>query len=276
MSARNAVGPASLVCAASLLACGALMTVTAAVPRAQAGERPPGDLDTARLEAADAEPQNWFTLGRDKNGSYYSPLKGIEAGNVDRLGFAWDYDLGNPQRGQEATPIVIDGVLYTAGTWGYVYAVDAATGRELWRYDPKPNYFYGRNPCCDLVNRGVAVWKGKVYVSSVDGRLHALDAATGKKIWETETFTDHTLPYSSTGAPQIAGSLVIVGNSGSDMGRGGVRGYTAAYDLDTGAFKWRFYTVPPAVGMPFENPELAAAAKTWGDHALSRGWLRNS
>ncbi|HMD73492.1 MAG TPA: PQQ-dependent dehydrogenase, methanol/ethanol family [Steroidobacteraceae bacterium] len=265
MPARNTVGRASLVSAASLLAC-ALMSVTAAVPRGQAAERPPGDLDSARLEAADSEPQNWFTLGRDKDGTYYSPLKGIDAGNVDRLGFAWDYDLGNPMRGQEATPIAIDGVLYTSGTWGTVYSVDAATGRELWRYDPKPNYFYGRNPCCDLVNRGVAVWKGRVYVSSVDGRLHALDAATGKKIWETETFTDHTLPYSSTGAPQIAGNLVVVGNSGSDMGRGGVRGYVAAYDLDNGALKWRFYTVPPAVGMPFENPELAAAAKTWDRH----------
>ena len=92
------------------------------------------------------------------------------------LGFAWDYDLGIPQRGQEATPIVVDGVMYTSGTWGYVYAVDAATGRELWRYDPKADYKAARNPCCDMVNRGVAVWKGRVYVASVDGRLHALDA----------------------------------------------------------------------------------------------------
>jgi quinohemoprotein ethanol dehydrogenase len=244
----------------------ALLCLIAALAPAQAGQRAPGDLDAARLQAADAEPQNWFTLGRDKNGSYYSPLKSIDAANVDRLGFAWDYDLGNPQRGQEATPIAIDGVLYTSGTWGYVYAVEAATGRELWRYDPKPNYFYGRNPCCDLVNRGVAVWKGKVYVVSVDGRLHALNAATGAKIWEVDTFTDHQLPYSSTGAPQIAGNLVVVGNSGSDMGRGGVRGYVAAYDLATGTFKWRFYTVPPAIGKPFENPELAAAAKTWDPH----------
>jgi quinohemoprotein ethanol dehydrogenase len=226
----------------------------------------PGNLDAARLLGADKEPQNWFTGGRDKDGSYYSPLANIDATNVKRLGFAWQYDLGNPMRGQEATPIVIDGVMYTSGTWGYVYAVDAATGRELWRYDPKPDYFTGRHPCCDLVNRGVAVWKGKVYVASTDGRLHALNAATGKKIWEADTITDHKLPYSSTGAPQIAGGVVVIGNGGADIGHTAVRGYVAAYDLDTGAFKWRFYTVPPAVGQPYENPELAQADKTWDPH----------
>jgi quinohemoprotein ethanol dehydrogenase len=223
----------------------------------------PGDLDAARLAAADREPQNWFTGGRDKDGSYYSPLSNIDANNVKQLGFAWQYDLGNPMRGQEATPIVIDGVMYTSGTWGYVYAVNAATGKELWRYDPKPDYFIGRHPCCDLVNRGVAVWKGKVYVASVDGRLHALDAATGKKIWVADTITDHKLPYSSTGAPQVAGNVIVIGNSGADMGHTAVRGYVAAYDLETGKFKWRFYTVPPAVGQPYENPELAQADKTW-------------
>ena len=233
---------------------------------AMAAARPPGDLDAQRLAHAAAEPQNWFTAGRDADGTYYSPLAGISASNVDRLGFAWDYDLGNPQRGQEATPIVIDGVLYTSGTWGYVYAVDAATGRELWRYDPRPDYFFGRHPCCDLVNRGVAVWRGKVYVAAVDGRLHAIDAATGRKLWVADTLVDRSLPYSSTGAPQIAGSVVVIGNGGGDMGKGGVRGYVSAYDLDTGAMRWRFFTVPPPVGRPFENPELAAAAKTWDSH----------
>jgi quinohemoprotein ethanol dehydrogenase len=228
-----------------------------------ASTAPAGVVDAVRWQAADSEPQNWYAGGRDQGGSYYSPLAAINASNVKDLGFAWRYDLGAPLRGQEATPVVVDGVMYTAGTWGYVYAVDAATGRELWRYDPKSDYFAARNPCCDLVNRGVAVWKGKVYVASGDGRLHAIDAATGKKLWEADTITDHKLPYASTGAPQIAGDSVVIGNAGADMGRGGVRGYVAAYDLATGAFKWRFYTVPPAVGRPLENPELAAAAKTW-------------
>ena len=248
-----------------LLACASLAPLSASAFAATA-PKAAGDLDAARLAAADREPQNWFTGGRDKDGSYYSPLSNIDANNVKQLGFAWQYDLGNPMRGQEATPIVIDGVMYTSGTWGYVYAVNAATGKELWRYDPKPDYFIGRHPCCDLVNRGVAVWKGKVYVASVDGRLHALDAATGKKIWVAETITDHKLPYSSTGAPQIAGNVVVIGNSGADMGHTAVRGYVAAYDLETGKFKWRFYTVPPAVGQPYENPELAQADKTWDPH----------
>ncbi len=238
----------------------------ATAPASATPAKAPGDVDAARLAAADQEPQNWFTGGRDKNGTYYSPLSGIDAKNVARLGFAWQYDLGNPMRGQEATPIVIDGVMYTSGTWGYVYAVNAATGKELWRYDPKPDYFSARHPCCDLVNRGVAVWKGKVYVAAVDGRLHALDAATGKRIWVADTITDRKLPYSSTGAPQIAGSVVVIGNGGADMGHTAVRGYVSAYDLETGKFKWRFYTVPPAPGQPYENPELAQADKTWDSH----------
>ncbi len=201
-----------------------------------------------------------------KDGTYYSPLAKIDAKNVEQLGFAWSYDLGDPMRGQEATPLVIDGVMYTSGTWGYVYAVDAASGKQIWRYDPKADYFMGRNPCCDLVNRGVSVWKGRVYVASVDGRLHALDAATGRKLWEADTIIDHKLPYSSTGAPQIAGGVVVIGNSGADMGHGAVRGYVSAYDLDSGALKWRFFTVPPAAGQPYENPELAAADKTWDPH----------
>ena len=241
--------------------CAAALTSSVSVAAAV-----PGNVDAARLQAADAEPQNWFTGGRDKDGTYFSPLKTVNADNVKQLGFAWSYDLGQPQRGQEATPLVIDGVMYTSGTWGYVYAVDAATGKELWRYDPKADSFMARNPCCDLVNRGVAVWKGKVFVASVDGRLHALDAASGKKLWEADTIVDRKLPYSSTGAPQIAGSVVVIGNSGADMGHGAVRGYISAYDLETGALKWRFYTVPPAVGQPYENPELAAADKTWDSH----------
>jgi len=260
-AARNTWRCPILGCAALLLAAG--------VPAAAAttpGAGTAGAIDAARLQAADSEPQNWFTGGRDQDGTYFSPLKTIDDRNVKDLGFAWAYDLGTPLRGQEATPIVVDDIMYTSGTWGYVYAVDAATGREQWRYDPKSDYAAARNPCCDLVNRGVAVWQGKVYVASGDGRLHALNAATGEKIWVTDTITNHKLPYSSTGAPQIAGEVVVIGNSGGDMGHGGVRGYVAAYDLQTGAFKWRFYTVPPAVGQPFENPELAAAAKTWDSH----------
>lgn len=230
-----------------------------------ANSQTPGDVDERRLSSAAGSPQNWYAGGRDKGGTYYSPLRLISAENIGRLGFAWQHVLdGN--RGQEATPIVIDGVMYTSGSWGYIYALNAATGDLIWRYDPKPAYQAARNPCCDLVNRGVAVWRGRVYVASVDGRLHAVNAATGRKLWEADTIADHTLPYSITGAPQIAGDVVVIGNSGSDMGQGGVRGYVSAYDLRSGTFRWRFYIVPPNVGAPYENPELELADRTWDVH----------
>ena len=220
--------------------------------------------------AASHQPQNWYTGGRDGDGTYFSPLAQINAGNVKHLGYAWQYDLGNPQRGQEATPIVIDGVMYTSGTWGYVYAIDAATGRELWRYDPHADYFAAREPCCDLVNRGVAVWHGIVYVASVDGRLHAIDAATGHRLWVADTIVDHSRPYSSTGAPQIAGNVVVIGNSGADMGHGAVRGYVSAYGLNSGKLAWRFYTVPAAPGQAPGNSAETAAARTWDAHRSAK------
>ena len=223
---------------------------------------PAGWVDAARLANVSSEPQNWLTTGRDEDGTYFSSLQSINAGNVSRLGFAWQFDLGT-NRGQEATPVVIDGIMYTSGERGYVYALNAATGRETWRFDPHVDPQTMRNPCCDLVNRGVAVWKGRVYVVSVDGRLHALDAATGRQLWSVDTIVDHSLPYSSTGAPIVAGDVIVIGNSGSDMGTRGVRGYVSAYLWKTGALKWRFFTVPPPGGRPFESPALKSAARTW-------------
>ena len=251
--------------------CVLMLTTTAAAPTAGAAETVHGAglVDEARMKSVASEPDNWVTGGRDQEGTYYSPLTRINDKNISGLGFAWQYDLAT-HRGQEATPIVVDGVMYTSGTWGYVYALDARTGKELWKYDPGAAHLAARNPCCDLVNRGVAVWKGRVYVASVDGHLHALDAATGKKIWEVDTIADHTLPYSSTGAPQIAGRVVVIGNSGADMGHGAVRGYVSAYDVVTGALKWRFYTVPPDPGKPYENPELTMADKTWDPHRAAQ------
>ena len=239
-----------------------LLLIVAVPAIAAPASRPAADLDAARLAGSASEPANWFTGGRDGNGTYHSPLARINDKNVGSLGFAWEHDLGAPRRGQEATPVVIDGVMYTSGTWGYVYALEAATGKLLWKYDPEANAQSARNPCCDLVNRGVAVWKGKVYVASVDGRLHAVEAATGKRVWVADTVVDHEMPYTSTGAPLIAGKVVVIGNGGSDMGKTGVRGYISAWDLETGQFAWRFYAVPAPSG-PQEHPDLEAAAKTW-------------
>lgn len=222
-----------------------------------------GNVTAARLAAAAAEPGEWFTPGRDGQGSYHSPLADINAGNVSRLGFAWEYRLGT-RRGLEATPVVVDGVMYFPGNFGRVYAVDAATGAEKWVYDPGVDGQWGRYACCDAVNRGVAVWQGRVYVGALDGYLHAIDAATGQRIYKVDTLPERSPkhPYTLSGAVVIAGSNIIVGSSGADFA--GVRGYVSAYDAQTGAFRWRFYTVPrdPREG-PQDQPHLAQALATW-------------
>jgi len=145
---------------------------------AAAAARSYGNITRERLLAADSEPGQWMTSGRDFGKSHYSTLDQINVETVGRLGFAWDYALGT-SRGLEATPIVVDGVLYTSGTTGRVYALDAATGEEIWKFDPHSDGQVNRYTCCDEVNRGVAVWEGMVYVGSLDGRLFGLDAATG-------------------------------------------------------------------------------------------------
>jgi quinohemoprotein ethanol dehydrogenase len=218
-------------------------------------------IDAARLAAP--EPDQWVTPGRDANGTYFSPLTDINAGNVAQLGFAWDYRLGT-HRGLEATPIVVDGAMYAVGNFGRVYALDAASGRELWTYDPQIDGQWARYPCCDAVSRGLAAFDGRLYVEALDGWLHALDARSGRLLWKVDTLLGrqaHT-PYTLTGAPLLAGDCIIVGNSGSDFA--GVRGYVTAYDLKTGTQRWRFFTVPhdPKSG-PQEQEHLTAALKTW-------------
>ena len=218
-----------------------------------------GQIDRQRLLTADQHPEDWLTMGRDFGKGYFSPLTQINKTTVDRLGFAWDYDT-RTNRGLEATPIVIDGVMYTSGSTGKAYALDAKTGKELWKFDPKADLQVNRRNCCDEVNRGVAVWKGKVYVVSLDGRLFALNAATGAVVWQTDTIIDKTRGYSVTGAPEIAGRVVVIGNAGADAD---ARGYVTAYDLDTGKQVWRFFTVPGDPSKPFENPALKMASTTW-------------
>jgi len=219
------------------------------------------DLDAARLAAAD--PDQWFTPGRDAAGTYYSPLEDIDAGNVGKLGFAWDYRLGT-SRGQESTPLVIDGVMYATSNFGRVYALDAATGKEIWTYDPHIDGRWARYACCDAVNRGLAAFEGKLYIGAIDGWLHAIDARTGRLVWKVDTLVgrEERKPYTITGAPQLAGDLVVIGNGGADFA--GARGYVSAYDRESGALRWRFYTVPrdPAQG-PQDQPHLVAALKTW-------------
>jgi quinohemoprotein ethanol dehydrogenase len=212
-----------------------------------------------------AAPQDgeWPLHGRTPDEQRFSPLTAIDRASVARLGLAWSYDTG-ARRGMEATPIVVDGVLYGTSSWSLVYALDAATGRELWTYDPQVPKAKGRDACCDVVNRGVAVSEGRVFLGALDGRLIALDARTGHPLWQVQT-ADASKPYTITGAPRVVKGLVMIGNGGAEFG---VRGYVGAYDAKTGAQVWRFYTVPASKQGPFEHPELELAAKTWPADSL--------
>src|SRR5713101_7696358 len=226
----------------------------------------PASVDASRLIHADNDPGNWMSYGRTYNEQRFSPLKQINDQNVGQLALAWYVDLDS-HRGDEATPIVVDGVMYFTTTWSKVFAVKAATGERLWSYDPKVPPEWAINACCDVVNRGVAVWRGKVFVATLDGRLVALDAATGKPAWEALT-VDRKYRYSITGAPRVVKGKVLIGNGGSEYG---VRGYISAYDADTGKMAWRFYTVPGDPSKPFESPILEKAAKTWSGEWWKHG-----
>jgi quinohemoprotein ethanol dehydrogenase len=210
------------------------------------------------IDAAKAS-DDWLTHGRTYAEQRYSPLDQIRADNVSRLGLAWEASLESNDFGVEATPLVADGRLYVTSTWSRVFAFDAATGKRLWTFDPEVPRDWLRQGCCKAVNRGVALWKDKVYVGAFDGRLIALDAKTGKPVWTADT-TGHKPLYTITGAPRVVKGKVIIGNGGGDFG---VRGYISAYDAETGALAWRFYIVPHKPGAPQEHPELEAAVKTW-------------
>lgn len=210
--------------------------------------------------ATNAGADDWPNPGGDPGKLHHSRLTDITPQNVTGLGLAWAADLGT-NRVLEATPVVIGGVLYTSGVAGRVYAFDAASGRALWSFEPVVDMQLNRVACCDMANRGVAVARGKVYVSALDGWLYALDAKTGKIAWRTDAVVDRTRGYTSTGAPEVAGDVVVIGNAGAEYD---TRGYVSAFDLDTGALKWRFWVVPrdPKLG-PQDHPDLELAAKTW-------------
>jgi PQQ-dependent dehydrogenase (methanol/ethanol family) len=226
------------------------------------------NVDGARIENADSEPGSWMSHGRTYSEQRYSPLKQIDASNVGRLGLAWFADM-DTNRGQEATPIVVDGVIYITTAWSKVKAYEAKTGKPLWAFDPQVPGQFGVKACCDVVNRGAAVWKGKVFVGTIDGRLIALDSATGSKLWDVVT-VDQTKPYTITGAPRVVKGKVLIGNGGAELG---VRGYITAYDPDSGKQIWRFYTVP---GNPKDGPDNAASdaafAKVAGSTWFGEYW----
>jgi len=218
-----------------------------------------GLIDDKRIIEAEGEPENWIAHGRTYEEQRFSPLTKINKESVSDLGLAWYKDMGT-NRALEATPIVVDGIMFFTSTWSRVYAVEAKTGETLWSFDPEVPGEWARKACCDIVNRGVAVYQGKVFFASLDGRLFSLNAETGEKIWEVDSITDRTRAYTITGAPRVAKGKVYIGNGGAEYG---VRGYVTAYDTETGEQVWRFFTVPGDPSLGFEDPAMEMAAKTW-------------
>jgi len=217
-----------------------------------------GNENQQRLINADADKANWLSHGRTYSENRQSPLEQITADNVSSLGLAWYFDTGT-HRGLEASPIVVDGIIYTTGSWSKVFANNGVTGELLWSFDPQVPKAWAVNACCDVVNRGVAVIGGQLFVGTIDGRLIALDRVTGEVIWDQLTI-DNTKPYTITGAPRVVNDTVIIGNGGAEYG---VRGYVSAYDVKDGSMRWRFYTVPGNPALPHESAAMAMAAKTW-------------
>jgi PQQ-dependent dehydrogenase (methanol/ethanol family) len=236
-----------------LAACGSEETAPVDVEVEQ-----PRYLDDPRLVAAEAEPGSWLTHGRTYAEQRFSPLDSVNESNVSNLIQTWGFSTGM-KRGHEATPIVVDGTMYLTSSWSVVFALDAASGELKWKWDPNVPREFAKKACCDVVNRGVAVQGGRVFVGVFDGRLAALDAATGEPLWQVVT-VDQSQPYSITGAPRIVKGRVIIGNGGAEFG---VRGYVSAYDPEDGSLLWRVYTVPGDPSKPFESDALATAADTW-------------
>lgn len=201
---------------------------------------------------------DWLSYGRTYDEQRFSPLADINDSNAGQLGLAWYADL-DTARGQESTPLAIDGLLYTTTAWSMVKAYDGATGKPIWAYDPKVPRETVVKACCDAVNRGLAAWGDRLFVATLDARLVALDRKTGKVLWETRVAPADS-NVTITGAPRVVKGKVIIGSGGAEYD---VRGFVAAFDAETGKQAWKFYTVPGDPSKPFEQPELAEAAKTW-------------
>jgi quinohemoprotein ethanol dehydrogenase len=217
-------------------------------------------VDDASLKNAGKNGAEWTTYGFTQGETRYSPLDKINTTNVARLGLAWSYEIGKGGGNQEATPLELNGVIYSITNWSVVYAVDARTGKEKWRWDPQVNQDKTRPYiCCGVVQRGIALYQNLVIAPIVDGRLIALNIDTGHPVWESRISYSRD-GYTVTMAPRIAKGKVIIGVAGSELP---IRGFFDAYDARTGQRAWRFYTVPGDPSKPYENPALKKAAETW-------------
>src|SRR5258706_4537805 len=247
--------------------------LTLSQPAAQ-GQSQGRRVDDAVLRNAGTSGEDWLTYGMDQGEKRYSPLTQIDASNVTRLGSVWSFEIpggnNNPPGGgnQEATLLASNGVLYGITTWSVVYAIDARTAKQLWKWDPEVNRPGVQSKmCCGIVNRGVALYEGKVIAPIIDGRLVALDAMSGKPVWESRVAYPQD-QYTLTMAPRIAKGKVLIGASGSEFP---VRGFVDAYDASTGQKAWRFYTVPGDPSKPFENEAMRKAAPTWSGEWYKMG-----
>jgi quinohemoprotein ethanol dehydrogenase len=206
-----------------------------------------------------ADGSNWASGGGGYDERQFSRLEQINAKTVSNLGLSWSLDLED-EHTLEATPLAVDGVLYFTGQMSKVYAVEAKTGKLLWLYDPETyKYRPEHQRYIFPANRGAAYWNGKVYVGTLDGRLVALDAKTGKERWSVMTL-DPKSKMTITGAPRTYNGKVMIGSGGGDLGE---RGFLSAYDAETGKMVWRFYTAPGDPAKGFESDAMAMAAKTW-------------
>ena len=224
-----------------------------------------GNVDDARIiNSPAAEPGSWLSYGQNYKEQRFSQLTQITPDNVDQLGLAWTRQIGDYNMRMQGTPLVVDGVMYVSNGWSVVYALDATSGEEIWRYDPQVDRSYARLACCGPAhNRGVAVYEGKIYVGTFDGRLVAIDATTGEEAWDVDTWIPAGLGrFNITGAPRAAAGKVYIGQGSGESGHR--RGYVTAYDAETGEVAWRFFLVPGDPSLPFEHPEMEMAAQTWG------------
>jgi PQQ-dependent dehydrogenase (methanol/ethanol family) len=216
-----------------------------------------------------AKGAEWLTYGMDYSEQRYSTMTQINPGNVARLAPAWSYEVGTGGGPQAATPLYANGVIYGVTNWSITFAVDAATGKEIWRYDPKADRAMtepGRSRlCCGVNSRGISLYEGKVIIPVIDGRLQAVDAKTGKLIWSALAIPKEDpgvlSSFSITMAPRVANGKVFIGNAGAEFPP--YRGYVSAFDVNNGMELWRFYTVPGDPSKPFESKAMADAAKTW-------------
>ena len=248
-----------LLLSAAVLVLGSIAFITKLIPGSQLHiAKVVGAVQDQQIAKIDDNSGDWLTYGRNYGEERYSPLSQITKENVNQLGLAWSINLGT-SRGIEATPLVVDGIMFISGPWSVVYAIDTRKGKILWTYDPQVPKGFGEKACCDVVNRGLAMYKGNIFVGTLDGRLVSINAATGKMKWEVLSVS-HDRSYTITGAPRVMDGKVIIGNSGAEYG---VRGYVTAYDAMTGKKVWRFFTVPGNPANGFEHPEMEVAAKTW-------------